>query len=264
MADLTLLLDSSKTNQTSDDFEIFLNRPIELKGLPHEVGMTSLFTWFTWFNIHDVDYDNHRFRYFNSTIWETIIIPNGNYNAEQLEEAIHKGMKDNVDVTIDPISGEETYNINFSPNYSTLKMLMEVTAGYKVDLTLGKIHNLLGFDPIEVDLTQFSVKNTNITNSVNTMSIHCSLCNGGSYDNGNSSDILFTFVPSVPPGANISISPFRPIYLPIDRMDRIDRVKVRLTDQLNRKLSLNGENLTVNLHIRPRKLVDIGKYNNKY
>ena len=264
MCDITVLLDSSKlTNQDSDNYEVYLSRPLELKNYPHEIAMKSLYTWFTWFNIHKADYDNATFRYYNGTAWKQFDIPNGNYNAEELNDAIHEGMEALTDVIVDVVTGEKTYNINIVPVYSQIKMKIQIANSFQVDLTISRLNELLGFTQAIVNATSLGSSNANITNGVNTMVLHCNICSGSSYDNSNASDILYTFVPSVPPGSNISITPSQPVYVPIDRMDRIDRIGVKLTDQRGRKISLNGENMTVWLHIRPRKVLQVGGYNSR-
>lgn len=252
--DIPLLIDSSKLpNQDSDNFEVFFQNPIELDGIPHEIALKQLATWYTWFNIHDTEYDNHRFRYYNNDTWQTINIPNGNYTVDQLQDAIHVGMKENGDVNVDSITGEETFNINLIPNYSTIKLFIEVKDSFEVDLTVGNLYLLLGFTSIVVDSSQYGANNVNITNSVNTISLHCSIVSGNSYDNDQASDILYTFVPAVPPGASIVICPHEPTYIGVTKAGNIDRIRIRLTDQLGRRINLNGENLTVSLHLRPKK-----------
>jgi hypothetical protein len=203
MSDFTILMDSSKTTQTSDNFEIYLNQPIKLKGVPHEVGMVSLFTWYTWFNI-SADYSNNTFKYSpdGGLNWSTETIPSGNYTIDQLEDAIHALMKANGDVT-DPDTPDEAYDINFAPNYSTVKLYIELTNSYQIDFTVGNLYTLLGFSSAALTSSAYGPENVNITNNVNTMLLHCSLINGGSFDNGSASDNIYSFVPAVPPGANL-------------------------------------------------------------
>lgn len=261
MSNFVVMLDSSKTSQNSDNFQINFNQPIKFNGVPHEVGLRLLSTWFTWFNV-SADYGNNIFKYSNDSgfTWETATIPSGNYSIDQLEDAIHQLMEANGDVTIDGGTGVKTYDINLAPNYSTIRLYLELTNGFQVDFTAGKLNELLGFTSAVVTASSYGTSNVNITNSVNTMLLHCSLINGaGSYDNNISSDILFAFVPNVPPGANINITPVSITYIPIDRLDYIDRIQLRLTDQLGRRVNLNGEDLTAWLHIRPRKLVNYMK-----
>lgn len=255
--DFYMLLDSSQTTQKSDDFTISFPDKISFNGIPHEIGVTQLATWFTWFNIHP-DYNNQTFKYSNDggVTWFTMTIPAGNYSMTQLEDAIHDLMKSNGHVTVDPITANETYDINFLPNYSTIRLYIEILGAFQLDLTVGNLHTILGFNPILITASQYGTANVNITNSVNTMILHCSLVNGiGTFSNGINSDILYSFVPDVPPGSNITINPVNVPYIPINNMQGFDRVRLRLTDQLGRGVSLNGEHLSCWLHVRPRNLL---------
>lgn len=256
MSDFVILLDSSKTTQTSDNFEIYFNSPVRFNGIPHEVALKQIATWFTWFNINP-EYGNNIFKYSpdNGVNWFTETIPSGNYSLTQLEDAIHDLMKNNTHVNVD-----ETYNINLIPNYSTIKLYIELLGDFQIDLTVGNINQIFGFPSMILTDSSYGSSNVNITNSVNTMLVHCSLVNGaGSYDNNTSSDIIYSFVPSVPPGSSISISPVSVTYIPIDRLDYMDRVRIRLSDQLGRRINLNGEHLSVWLHIRPRKVISYNR-----
>jgi hypothetical protein len=256
MSDFVLLLDSSKTPQDSDNFEINFNSPIRFNGIPHEVALKQIATWFTWFNIN-TEYGNNIFKYSpdSGANWFTETIPSGNYSVSQLEEAIHTLMENNTHVNVDG-----TYDINLIPNYSTIKLYIELKGTFQVDLTVGNLRNIFGFTSMILTDSAYGSSNVNITNSVNTMLVHCSLVNGaGSFDNNISSDIIYSFVPSVPPGASISISPVSVTYIPIDRLDNMDRVRIRLSDQLGRRINLNGEHLSVWLHVRPRKMISYNR-----
>ena len=141
MSDFTILLDSSKTNQPSDNFEVYFSNPINLNGIPHEIGLKKLSTWFSWFNV-STEYANKQLRYsHNGGVNFTIItIPPGNYNISQLETAIHDLMKINTHFN-STINGD-VFDINFLPNYSTLKLYIALTNNYRVHFSHGNTYHL--------------------------------------------------------------------------------------------------------------------------
>jgi len=73
---------------------------------------------------------------------------------------------------------------------------------------------------------------------------------GGSYDNSLGSDILYSFVPQSGRGSSIHIEPNYPIYVPVNEVMYINRIQMRITDQLGRRVNFNGEPVTYFLHIR--------------
>ena len=154
-------------------------------------------------------------------------------------------MKENGDVTIDGVTGAETYNINISSQIGTFKVKIEVKNSYKVDLSIGNIRNLLGFDAIEVSVTQVGSSRADITNGLNMLQLHCSLINAGMYMNGSTSDIIYSFVPAGPAGASLSFKNDNPHYIAVRDNRYIDSIRLYVTDQLGRSVNLNGYPLTL-------------------
>lgn len=257
MSDLCFLLDSSIQSQPSDDFEIFLNSPITMKGIPHEVALINFSGWFSFFNIDGPGYGNNIFRYSANSggSFTDATIPNGNYNLEQLQTAVQLLLHDAGHFTT--VDGIDTYPVNFTPNFSTQRLYIELDATYQIDFTSGNLNALLGFSASILTASAYGSTNVDITNSINQILIRCSLINGGSYLNSNGSDILYTFTPNVPPGSSITISPFNRIYLPIGKTDSFNKIRITITDQMGRRVNFNGENTTTFIHVRPRKTIDV-------
>jgi hypothetical protein len=88
---------------------------------------------------------------------------------------------------------------------------------------------------------------------VNSLLIHCDIINQ-SYINSDTSDVLYSFVPNSAPGSNIQVQP-KPsmIYLPLKIPDFIYKIRMYITDQLNRTVNFNGEPITYMLHLRKQK-----------
>lgn len=255
MTDITFTFESSRIpNALSHDFTVLLHSPIDLHDIQHECALLDMTLWNTWFNV-SVALNNNTFKYYNGTTWKTVTIPDGNYNLESLEEAIHEGMKVLGDVITDGVTGSETYNINLIPNYSTIKIKLDLKNGFQVDFTTGKIHLLLGFEPNIYTTTTYATTKANLTNNVNEFFIHCSLINAGMYLNATSSDVIATLVPTVPPGAIIKVSNDNPIYMPIRDSRFFDNIRMYITDQLGRPVNLNGHTVTYRIHVKPRQMI---------
>jgi len=245
-------LDSSSLNQNSDNFTVTYGDPIVLNTstsdvAKYEMALISADLSYSFSNISS-ELGNNIFKYYNGAVWRTITLPNGNYQVSDINDFLEVTMDENDDFTTDG-DGNVTYNIVLAPNIVTLKVEMAIKNGYKLDLTTSKLNELLGYNKAIYDATTSSSNRVDITRGVNSLIIHCSIA-GGSYDNNLGSDILYSFVPQTSRGAPIHIEPNYPIYVPVSEVMYINRIQMRITDQLGRRVNFNGEPVTYFLHIR--------------
>lgn len=253
-----LNLDSSfaPTGQSitkTDDFEIKFNDALFMPN-NWEVALIKSNLWYSWYNVSD-EKSNNIIRYYNGTLYRpNITIPNGQYSVSDLNDAIHTELKNNGDFTL--LGSTEVYDINLVPNFATGKVRIEITNGYRLDLSLSDIYLLLGFDQIEVTVTQEGSKLGNLNDNINSLLIHCDVIEpSASYNNNVSSDVLYSFVPDTLPATNINIEPRQNIYLPVSLVgDKLKRIRLYLTDNLNRRINLNGEPFSALLHFKKLKL----------
>ena len=89
-------------------------------------------------------------------------------------------------------------------------------------------------------------------NPVNSILVNCSAVQG-SYLNGTQKPILYSFTPNVPPGYRIVENIFSPVFLPISDKN-LEYIKIWLTDQNMNRLNVRGEEVTLRLELRSRKI----------
>lgn len=246
-----LNLDSSTaTNITkTDDFTIFFNDALNLSG-DWEVALIKSNLYYSWYNI-SAEKGNNVFRYYNGALYRTdVTIPDGQYSIDQLNEFVQQVMKDNGDFTL--LGSTEVYDISLEPNYSTGRVRIELTNNYRFDLQLSDLYLLLGFDQIEVTITSEGVNLANINDDINSLLIHCDVIeSSASFNNSISNDIIYSFVPDSIPGTNINVEPRWPIYVPLYVIgNRLKRIRLYLTDNLQRRVNLNGEPFSALLHFK--------------
>jgi len=246
--DLPIFLDSSKTTQPSHNFTIRLDQPI-MFDQPHEVALTHLNTWYSFFNITTAK-ANNEFRYTsNGTDWNVITIIDGNYSVFDVIDYLRNKVNE-----IEENEDAFDTNIIMNPNLNTLKFEITLKDDYKIDLTWKNLYVLLGYYPQILEAgTHISEHNVNITDNVNSVILHASICDGMSLSNNIQSSRIFEFVPNSPPGSSLSFEVQQPLYIGVNK-NRVDQIQIRLTDNNDRELSLNGEPLSCILHLRPRKL----------
>ena len=89
--------------------------------------------------------------------------------------------------------------------------------------------------------------------SVNTLLVDTNIING-SFQNSQARGIINQFVPNVKPGSNIDIEPTHKVFLPIN-LNRVDKIRMRIIDNLGRPVDLNDEPVTYSLEIRKTKRI---------
>lgn len=236
-------------SEHSANFTVDFPSVLELRGIEHEIALIRAELSYSFTNVDAAFYNNHKFKYYSpeSEEWIEVTIPNGNYNFQQLSNYVTAVVKAN-----EGLSGDDPAPFEIVPNYPILKVEIVInTEGYKVDLTEGNFRKLLGFDAKIVEETEYGSSNGNITNDVDALLIR--LSGVKSFLNGDASDVVYTFTPSVPVGAAMSLEPNCPIYVPFRDRDIIKTLHVYITDQLGRQINLNNEGTVYTFHIRPRR-----------
>ena len=236
---MLLKLDSSMIkNATPEDFTVnFSNHSFQQS---YEIALINVNLWYSWYNIADF-YNNSEIRISNGTTWINIKIPNGIYDVEQLNEFINRRLaaeKEDPDIA------------KIVPNFSSLRVIIELKQNCQFDLSRSDLHKILGFEKKIVKKTEEGIDPVDITRGVDVLYIHCNIV-GGSFDNNMASDILYSFNPASEPGSMISINPINPIYLPVNSKTDIQYITMSLTDQKRRLINLNGQHVNYLLHLRP-------------
>lgn len=244
---LNLTSDDKKPNEQTDNFSINFSPPIPLSS-NWEIALESCSIWYSWYNISS-DYNNNTFRYNNGSVWKNIAITNGLYTIDDLNGFIKSAMKSNGDYTA---GSPDVFYIDITPNYNTFKLRITLSNSYQVDLTVGTLYQLFGFDPIIVSTTQEGTNNVNITNGVNRIMLHVD-CVTGSYKGQSSTDIIYSFTADDAPSSLLTIQPNRLLFLPVNKSGNLDSIRVYITDQLNRRVNLNNEELSVVLFLRKKR-----------
>lgn len=208
-----------------------LEEPLELdENVDYGIGLINLETYHSFPNI--IEGENNKLYIDN----DEISFPTGTYELSDINEYIQKHL-DSQDVF-------EVY-----PNYNTLKCHLK--SNREVDFSKkGTFASLLGFEEKKLLANEMHTSE----NSVNIMKTNaiCVDCNiaTGSYDNGKSGHLIYSFFPLVPVGAKIVETPQNIIYLPIS-VRTIRNISLKIVDQDGELVNLRGETVTVTLHLKP-------------
>src|SRR5258705_3370625 len=235
-----LTIDSSTIrNCQPEDLSVDFESPIEVES-HYEIALISCSLWYSWYNI-STRHQNNILKFYDGMEWKEMRIPDGMYDCMTLNYL----MKEHFYLEEPPIQ--------FQMNEATLRFGIKLENEYQIDLTKGKLYELLGFPSTKIE-ARYSEGSSppNITMGVDRILIHCSIVRE-TYLNNQRNDIIYSFTPSSPPGSLIEIEPTHPIYLPLKDYKQITQIRMKITDQRNRSINLNGEHVSYMLNLHANK-----------
>ncbi|GFW64861.1 uncharacterized protein TNCV_3067181 [Trichonephila clavipes] len=91
--------------------------------------------------------------------------------------------------------------IQFGINFATSRIVLKLEPGYLVDFSQGELHKILGFEQRIYNQPEETARYlANISRGIDDIHIHCDIIHGTLY-NDRTSDVLYSFTPSNPPGS---------------------------------------------------------------
>ena len=211
----------------------------------------------TYYSFPNIDRSNNCFTYSPNLnpLWFEIIIPEGSYHVEDINEFIQREIRKNK--RYDKANNND--NIETSAITNTLKSEMILKNNYEVDFRQDKSTNsLLGFHS-KLYTSGFNESK----NMVNILIINSRLVNidiiSGSYVNGSTQPTIYSFFPDVSPGYKIIENPHNLRYLPITSVT-MHSIAIWPTDETGNELNLRGENLSMRFHLR--EILKLLSFNN--
>ena len=211
----------------------------------YEIGLVSASMWYSWYNISESQYSNASWRYSidSGATWIAHTVPDGLYSIDALNAYLSKTVTED---------GNDPASLILSANYSTFRCVVTLGVGYQLDLTQSSLHKIIGFNQEILTSSQEGPNNVNITNDINSISIHCSIVDSNaSFLNNQPTDTLFSFVPRSGPSTLLDVRPLHLIYLPVTTRN-LSSITMSVTNQVNRIIDLNGEHTSYVLHIREK------------
>ena len=189
---------------------------------------------YTWNNIDQAKYNNNTMRYSsdNGSTFKTITFPDGNYSYSDISNFINNYLETQGDSK----TGIQLYYVS-----SLKRIFIELEPNYNVDFRLNNsFSKLIGFASSNAIITssRYSNDTPDITNSVDTIVIHCTLLSDVCYNGNTRSDVLYKFPTSTHRiGYDI---PIQEINMEYHKMNdyKIRRFGIKIRDALDRDLNL--------------------------
>lgn len=244
-----LTFNTSTLDAPAEDITVKFDNPIYLGDGLWEIALVRLFTYNAQFNITS-EKENNQFSYSligSPTLYNNIDLIDGNYTIEDISNVIGTKMIANGHPAI-----------TITPDYATGLNILQVdptqiaNMDFKDSTNPRNLRHLLGFNSRTVSNNSGDPIYSDFIGDINAgivaWIVECSLVEG-SYSNGSSSQVLFTFVPGTPPFGALFCEPINLSYTKISK-NVISEIRLRLTDQNGNRLNLNGENIVYELHVR--------------
>jgi hypothetical protein len=224
---------------------IFTSNPLKLDG-EWEVALNKYVLWYTTYNI-SAALGNNTIKYSTNggSTWKTITLPNGNYQVSDINAQIQYSITANGDTAANIVLNAINYL------YSTQFVLLN---SYQVDLTVGGLHSILGFNAEIITSTKTSEQQANISGGFTNFLITVSglINQSNSYNGTSTSSVLYSDTWAVYPGSQQLYTIPQMAFVPVTTK-QIDNLTIKITDQNGNILdfgqagnySNNGSSLTL-------------------
>ena len=145
------------------------------------------------------------------------------------------------------IKEETDGNVKIEPDKNTMKCIMEIKQGARKFDVDNSIASLLGFRKVVYKPGKYTSQKFFDIMGFSTINIHCIVISGVKY-NGNSTDILYIFTLTEPPGYVINIIPTNILYQNVTK-NRIEYIEFYIKDEQGRAFDFDGDLLNCTLHL---------------
>ena len=145
------------------------------------------------------------------------------------------------------IKEENNGNVIIEPDNNTMKCLMEIKHG-AIDFDVeNSIASLLGLRKAVYKQGKYTSQKIVYIMGFSTINIYCKVISGVK-DNGNNTDILYTFNLTEPQGYLINIIPSNILYENVTK-DRTEHIEFHIRDEHGRPIDFKDDLLGFTLHL---------------
>lgn len=245
MSTLVLVRRKNSENFTTEFSEPLKFTKIALQEFEMEVS---------WNNISE-KYNNNKFKYQKNQEVFNVVIPDGFYTLSRLNLRLKEiffnndflNVNNNNDY-INFISQEEKYEkfkeykspIQFGIIEEEDKFSIKLAENYKINLTEGNFHKVLGFEAkIYENEEQIAKYTANLEYKSDDVYVHCDIIDGMQINN-NLTDVIHTFININRPGSKIVHKFDKPVFYNVKLNKAIQRITMRITDEDGTLLNLKN------------------------
>ena len=242
--EIPLVFTSNKTS-----FKVFLDEKIDIKNCTAKIALRMISSTNS---IPNIDSKNNKFRYKKGEEeWRLAELETGCYEINEIQKSIeylvnkHNDQNNNIELN------QKYYNVQIEVNEGLGKSIIKIPNDFQIDFSIqNSIGQVLGFDGIMLAEGIHQSPQIIKINPVQCILVFCNLVNG-SYLNNRYCQNLYAFYPDVPLGLSFIEKPNPIQYLDIpDSKEEIQEINIWLTDQNEKPLNLNDEDITLVLSLK--------------
>jgi hypothetical protein len=216
-------------------YDLHPNHPL-LLGENAEIGVKSVFMWFTYPNISE-KYQNNKVKLYFDEGWHEYTIPTGMYEVSALSEYLNLLIllaKSDNDEALWTKKDQETY-LSLIVNQSTFKCRVLLRPNIMIDFSDGGLHELLGLEQKIYTNSEEGPNIINITRGVDRVLLRCNLVERRHQKDIR--DVLYDILPIADPGAAI-LEQMNNVEYYKCRDEQVRRIEIRVTDKKNNLIDL--------------------------
>ena len=174
-------------SNTPSNFTTVFDRLIVLGGNHrYVIGLDKVNTMtYSWHNVSP-DYQNNIISYHNGTDYKRIEFSNGCYDYTELSDYIKETL-----ITNDDLEPDQASPITIEFDLTSFICFVSIIKLFALDLRRSSFGVLIGFEPTVIRQTQYVTDIPKITNSLDTLYIHCDLVDYSIVD-GEYGDVIYT------------------------------------------------------------------------
>lgn len=207
-------------------YDFHSNHPLILGKNP-EIGLKSIFLWYTYPNVSE-KYDNNKVTLTCNNVTIPITIPKGMYEISALSKFLNSKLNEELDNLNKALGMAVDENkrilLKLGVNESTFKCYVKLAEGVKIDFSEGNLYKLLGLEQkIYEDIYEEGTNIINKPRGVDRIFIQCNLVERNYQPE--MKDVLFDILPFAEPGSAIQ-----------EKLEKIEYYKCR--DSIIRHIEL--------------------------
>ena len=203
---------------------------------------------YLWHNVGP-DFQDSIISYHNGKEYKRIEFSNGCYYYTELSDYIKETL-----ITNDDLEPDQASSITIELDLISFKCFVSIIKPFALDLRGSKFGALIEFEPTVIRQLQYGTDIPNITNSLDTLDIHCDLVDDSIVD-GEYGDVIYTIgTADIRRGYPFKDEPILKVFCEVNKTI-INNIRIYITDALGKIINLNKVDTSFTFILKDNKII---------